>query len=255
MYPQASAQQMVPMNDSYGTFSIPPYTLEGSQTPLTPFTATSNGPWFDSTVSNRATKRFGYTYAGLNDWNSTVEARQSLAVTLMQQMYSPNVYGKRDSVVRSSLPSTREWFVALSVNKFDLRGQSFNILLYIGSNTTSPLATSSSTVGTFPVFAPPIALNTAGLLPQLTAFAEFSLGRWVVDNGEVDVPAWLRKELQWAVTKADGSLVDLSDVPSLNVTVHEQSRAGGATAASLPVWGGKVVYPGVTMGKLGGYHL
>lgn len=255
MHPGLIEQQMVPANDSYGTLTIPPGSLEGPQTPLMPFANTSNGPWFDSTSSNIATKKFGYTYTGLNDWNMTVDQQQTQAITLTHQLYnSNNQFSKRKSSLQS-----RQWFVALSVSKFDLRGQRFNVLFYLGDVPKSPSAMDPSCIGSFPVFPPPI-VPTAAALPRITAFSEYSLraglGQLGVDTEDVACTvAFLKGKLQWVVTRADGSLVDLKGVPSLNVTIYEESVTQGATAASLPVWGGKKVHAEVTRGRAGGWGL
>lgn len=256
---------MVPIKDSgAGTYAISPYTLEGPETPLIPFTMTSNGPWYDSTASNRATKKFGYTYAGLYDWNTTTEQQQSYAVNLIHQLYNPdNKFTKRASTISSAagfprlIPKSKQWFVSISVNKLALLGQRFTILLYLSTPPTAPAPTDTTCIGAFPILPPPIksTSNSAASLPVVTAYSEFSLqsgleGAGVDMEDSAGVVGWLKGKLQWVVVRADGERVDLdglTDGGGLKVEVYEESLARGATAASLPVWGGKVVH-GEVMG-------
>jgi hypothetical protein len=206
---------MVSLQDSYGTFVIPRGTLEGLTTPLQPFSTTENGPWYDSTPESRSLKTFGYTYPEINDWNKTQDQQQKDAVATVNRMYNPNnAFSKRadnaEAQVACSNPSqcgqTREWSIALSVAKFDLFGERFIILFFLGDVPQDPAPTSPRCVGSFPVFPPPKPATAADGYPLVVAYSEYSLNDGLksqnIDGQDVDATkGFLKANLHWVVTK------------------------------------------------------
>jgi len=201
---------MTPLPEAFGTFVIPRGTMEGVHTPLEPFTMSSNGPWYDSSASHRSTKHFGYTYPGLNDWNKTQEQQIADATIMVNSMYNPsNAFSRRSPDGLARRRRIREWSVALSVAKFDLRGERFIILLFLGDVPAKPRPTSAGCVGSFPVFPPPVPPTAAGGFPLVVAYSEYSLndGLKAEGLGGQDVAAtkkYLRANLRWRVTQVDG---------------------------------------------------
>lgn len=202
-----------------GTFVIPAGTMETLSTPLEPFTITANGPWYDSTPASRSIEKFGYTYPGLNDWNKTVEQQQIDATLLVNSMYNPkNVFSKSRRMTEGNnqdsnlaplekrKQQSREWFVALSVAKFDLKGERFIILFFLGDVPANVKSTDPNCVGSFPVFPPPKPATATGGYPLVVAYSEYSLDDGLkakgVDCEDVGATkAYLKKNLRWRITK------------------------------------------------------
>lgn len=203
-----------------GTFVIPAGTMETLSTPLEPFAVTANGPWYDSTPASRSIKKFGYTYPGLNDWNKTAEQQKTDATLLVNSMYNPkNVFSKSKRMTEGNNQNSnlapleqrthqsREWFVALSVAKFDLKGVRFIILFFLGEVPAKVKSTDPNCVGSFPVFPPPKPASAATRYPLVVAYSEYSLDDGLkakgIDCQDVNATKeYLKKNLHWRITKA-----------------------------------------------------
>jgi len=205
---------ITPLSDQYGTFSISPGTTESASTPLEPFSISANGPWYDSS-SARFTSTFGYTYPEIDDWNKTSAQLKSDVSASINQLYNPNnAFSRRSSTFKSQLDGrgsqqTREWFVTLRVSKFDLQGQRFIVVIFLGSvpSDSSNWQSASNMVGSFPVFPPPLPPTTSVGYPQIIANSEYSLEDGLkakgIDTQNLDVvERFLKENLVWGVMKA-----------------------------------------------------
>ncbi|PBP18673.1 tyrosinase [Diplocarpon rosae] len=254
---------LTPQIDQYGTFSIAANSLDTASTPLEPFAANGDSPYFTSS-SVRQTSTFGYTYPEIQDWNQSPAQLTSNVTAAITKLYSPN--GSRvnrragDTQSTGLLPGqqTREWSVGIRVAKFDLDGERFIVRLFLGAIPRDPgaWATSPSCVGSFPVFPPPT--PATGPLPQVIAYSEVSLVQALQEMNRATHDAsattdYLKKSLNWSVQKFDGTVVPVEDIPSLTVTVQDELVTDSGDITKLPTYGKSTTHPEVTRGRAGGY--
>jgi tyrosinase len=122
-------------------------------------------------------------------------------------------------LIRSEI---REWFVAISVSKFDLQGQRFTICIFVGDVPSNPdeWSTSPSCVGCFPILPPSRSGN--GPLPDVTVYDEVSLMNGLqaagYDGQDVGKTVeYLKGALQWGVQLVSIHALELEVIERLIV--------------------------------------
>ena len=150
-----------PQIDYNGTYTERPGTVETINNPLTPFYSDNDGTFFTSATA-RYTRRFGYTYPELIDWNVNATQLSLNARSILNTLYNPT-----SSISKRSLPkrindkqvnttpfqnptsANHQYYINVRVDKAALN-QSFFIHFFLGEppqthNTTltatSPLKT------------------------------------------------------------------------------------------------------------------
>ncbi|PBP16171.1 tyrosinase, partial [Diplocarpon rosae] len=253
---------LTPQIDQYGTFSIAANSLDTASTPLEPFAAHGDSPYFTSSAV-RQISTFGYTYPEIQDWNQSPAQLKANVTAAITKLYSPDgsKFTRRAGEIQSTdlLPGqqSREWSVSIRVSKFDLDGERFIVRLFLGAIPRDPgaWATSSSCVGSFPVFPPP--RPATGPLPQVIAYSEVSLVQALQEMKQATNDAsattnYLQKRLNWRVQKFDGTVVPVEHIPSLAVTVQDELVTDSEDVTKLPTYGKSTAHPEATRGRAGG---
>ncbi|OWP06274.1 hypothetical protein B2J93_2512 [Marssonina coronariae] len=254
---------LTPQLDQSGTFSLAANNVHTASTPLEPFAADGDRPYFTSS-SVRQISTFGYTYPEIQDWNQSPAQLKSNVTAAITTLYGPG--GSKIKRRAGDAPSTdllpgqptREWSVGIRVSKFDLGGERFIIRLFLGAvpQDAGTWATDPGCVGSSPVFPPPA--PAAGPLPQVMAYSEVSLVRALHELGETThdasvMTAYLKEHLNWRAQKFDGTVVPLEHVPSLVITVQDELVTDCGDLTTLPTYGKATAHPGATQGRAGGY--
>lgn len=228
---------ITPQLEPSGSYFLAANTLDTASTQLKPFAPTGDSPFFTST-SARNIGTFGYTYPEINDWSQTPAQLKANVSAAINRMYNPNLPhnqagGDIEARADTSNKQTKEWSVAIKVNKFDLDGERFIIRVFLGSvpQDSKTWATSSACVGSFPVFPPP--KPATGPLPVVLAYSEVSLVYGLYNQGHDpqdvgSVSGSLKTGLQWRVQKVSSSDIVPYDVDTDSVPVrwyHRPRRA------------------------------
>ncbi|KAJ7501098.1 tyrosinase [Mycena galericulata] len=153
-----------------------------------------------------------------------------------------------------------EWTARIQVKKYEVGG-SFLVLLFLGSVPDDPKQwrTSSQFVGAHHVFANSVPDRCANCRANRDAEVEgfVHLNDGIIEHShlgslEPDVVApYLKQNLHWRVQKAGGEAVDLSNVPSLEVTVFATPLTFPPDS-DFPVPGERQHHHGITEGRPGG---
>ena len=243
------------VQDTYGTYTIAPGSTDYSSTGLTPFTSTAAGDFWNS-ESARNLSVWGYTYPEINDWNQTPD---ELAASVTKQVNA--LYGSsRGANVRKharDIPSmtTQEWFVNIAVSKFDLNS-SFLVLVFLGDAPadSSTWMMAPNLAGSLFVSVPPYQRTGQA---KLMIYGEVALKEALQaanlpDSSEAGVIGYLTNNLQWRIQKTDGTVVDNTACPSLNVSVQVEDVTYPANDSDFPTYSNAVEHPEITQGKAGG---
>lgn len=200
-----------PEQDSMGNFVIPPGTVVDTNTPLAPFRVNTGGTYWTSATS-RNIDTFSYTYPELAG-NLSGEQLRASVTTAINKLYNP-----QQSVRRRHLNMTehddsdhfapvREWSLDMGVSKFDLGGERFKILVFIGGvpEDSDDWETSDTFAGSFVVFPPPHPSHL-NFLPRFMTYSEINIDRSLQKHGcdsenLIEVIKFLKENLQWRVQK------------------------------------------------------
>ncbi|THZ10344.1 Di-copper centre-containing protein [Aureobasidium pullulans] len=157
-----------------------------------------------------------------------------------------------------------EYICNIVSQKFAMNG-SYAVYVFLGnvsSNSTEELQLAPNLVGTYSVFSNMpfednhmmnMDLKVTGTVPLTTSLLE------KYENGELrsmlptDVEPYLRKNLQWRVSKYDGGEVAVVQVPDLSLNVVQAQVTPAADETEFPQWGAFTALTSVTAGKAGGY--
>ncbi|KAJ7711400.1 tyrosinase [Mycena metata] len=153
-----------------------------------------------------------------------------------------------------------DWTARIQVKKYEVGG-SFSVLLFLGAVPDDPTQwrTSPNFVGAHHVFANSVPDRCANCRTHRDAEVE---GFVHLDDGITDhsglgslepnvVEPYLTHNLHWRVRKAGGEVVDLSSVPSLEVTVFATPLTL-PPGSDFPVPGERRHHGGITHGRTGG---
>jgi len=281
LYPNAWISSQGQVNP-YGTYGVPPNTVEVATTPLTPFRNAAGQ--FHTSNSARSTATFGYSYPEIPDWNyqgnpagltQYVAGKvQSLYGSTTQQVQQSSVQ-KRDSADSSSLVNDNkyfDWRVDVHANKMVLGGSYF-VHVFLGQPSSDPSAWSSQPelVGDYVVFtnkspSKPDAGNVCRKKDNMISGSVFLTQALLNKIGEVgslnpeDVVKYVKNNIQWRISDMNDNPIDVSSVCDLRVSVSAAQvtlpGAGGSgpTANILPTYGEYVQYTKITQGKPAGVN-
>jgi tyrosinase len=184
----------------------------GSDTPLKPFYADTNGN-FHTSDSVRDHTKFGYTYSELTSGNrddivvsinqlyggSTAPVAKRSLITIAQNVTSSN-----GTDIASYFPS-REYIANIKADKYGTHGSYF-IHIFLGEPSENPAcwSTDPNLVGTHAIFStsagetssqPPVPVT--GTMPLTDALKQHRLGGKLVSLAEMIIVPYLTKNLQW----------------------------------------------------------
>lgn len=244
--------------DSYGTYTIAPNTVETSKTQLTPFTSDTSGTLWDSDTA-RYTSTWGYTYPEIADWSQSPADLAANVTAQVNKLYGPSsgshLRRTHPRDLSTATTKTKEWFVRISVDKFEL-DTSFIILLFLGSPAadTSTWKGASNLAGSLYVSLPPSHrkekghMTTHGEVPLKEALHDAGLA----DYSEKSVVGYLKGNLQWRVQRTDGRVVDTVECESLRIEVRNEEVVPAGDEFGFPRYGAPTSHPEITKGKAGG---
>ncbi|GAW02360.1 tyrosinase [Lentinula edodes] len=188
-----------------GTWTIPPDTVVGKDTDLTPFWNTQSSYWISANVTDT---RF-------HDWQCHKRC-----------LFAPV---KIASTVRNNEQKEFwEWTARVQVKKYEIGG-SFKVLFFLGSVPSDPKewATDPHFVGAFHGFVNSSAERCANCRRQqdvvLEGFVHLNEGIANISNlnsfDPIVVEPYLKENFHWRVQKVSGEVVNLDAATSLEVVV------------------------------------
>jgi tyrosinase len=201
-----------------GTYTITPQSMDNIATSLTPFSSSALGQPYNS-ASSRYVGYFGYAYPEIEDWHQTTQQLKINCTQQIYNLYDPNsIFGKRHDHRHKPVPvpalqkrkqlspgaTTKDWSIALSVNKFDLDGVGFWLRFFVGDIPQNPQDWASTCAGSVQIMPPRLTGN--GPYPELIEYDELSLDDEVAAAGYDPedihgIGRYLGKNLQWRVQK------------------------------------------------------
>lgn len=263
LYPESWVTPVPAQMSSYTTSKG---DIQDSNTPLTPFLASSNGTFWTSDMVRNHT-RFGYTYpelvTGLRNTNVRTQATRSINRLYGQSSPANRFQEERKARGLSGpVPGTtynkqrlkglvfngnqyREWIANVRVKKQAVR-EPFAVHLFLGTVPRDPQMWSLSRehIGSVGVFSaddanamPMGELQISGTVPLTTRLIK------KVESGELlslepkYVENYLRKYLKKAVIGASGRVYNPAGIPTLGVEVFSTLVRAPATEDELPTWG------------------
>ncbi|KAJ7775767.1 tyrosinase [Mycena maculata] len=163
-------------------------------------------------------------------------------------------------------PTILDWTARIQVKKYEVGG-SFSVLLFLGAVPDDPKQWRSSPnfVGAHQAFVNSVPERCANCHRNRDALVEgfVHLDEGIIEHSGMgehgglgslepnDVEPYLEENLHWRVQKAGGQAVDLSNVPSLEVTVFA-TRLSLPAGSAFPVPGERSHHPSITQGRPGG---
>ncbi|PQE08166.1 hypothetical protein CJF31_00008268 [Rutstroemia sp. NJR-2017a BVV2] len=272
MYP---GKYISAMADAYGTYTIPPNTIDTQLSPLKPFAISSTT--FHTSTSARSLSAFGYSYPEITDWNQTASQLTSYVTGRVNALYSIGGANskrmvRRNGRLHSSLgvegghqgkdnTKLREWSASISVSKFDLQGQRFIVRLFCGSIPEKPedWATSSSLLGSVVILPPPVAYDGADKMAHdeivlLREDSNHAHGGYAVPDEEGDgegTVEYLKENLRWRVQfpilHQLNHTLPSSTLRTLQIVVAEQLVTIPNDPSQRPVYGPKTLHPEIVV--------
>jgi len=216
---------------------------------LKPFRDPNDSFW----NSNKSYKYsdLNYTYPeflGLE--NSTQEAIKRAIRDKVERLYNP--------LRANTDPHGYDWTIRVHCKKYELGGSSFQILIFLGEPPADPEQwfASPNYVASHAIFARSgyrscsncmehednLIESILHLNSKIEELAEFGISPFHPDI----VKPYLTKQLHWRVLKVDGTVVDVSDLPSLEIIpVHRALDPDGTVD-------NPVLLPEITHGRPGG---
>lgn len=215
---------VTPLNNSYGTFTESPGTVEDVNSALTPFRNGKGTFHTSATVQN--TKDLGYTYPEVVDW--AVSSQQLAANTraAFNKLYNPmGTLARRASsriYPRANSSTPRLWFINLNV-------QRSSATLFVDFFLGAPPADGSQWGTASNLVVSQAILSEMGSgIGSAPYLAQVPLTRSLVNNGQdtTNVNAtvgYIKSALQYRCRQMDGTVVDCSTLSNLNVAVVDQA--------------------------------
>ncbi|KAM3066915.1 hypothetical protein ACMFMF_009966 [Clarireedia jacksonii] len=260
------------MADAYGTYTIPPNTLDTQLSPLKPFAISSTT--FHTSTSSRALSAFGYSYPEITDWNQTSAQLAAYVTGRVNVLYNSNGANSKRMVRRNGRlhfggdaegeyrgkdnATLREWSASISVSKFDMQGQRFIVRLFCGTvpEKSEDWVTSSSLVGSMVILPPPVSYNEAVeklAHDEIVLLREdFMGGRGehanLDEDGESTVE-YLKDNLRWRVQLLNNTVSSstVTTLRTLQIAVADQLVTIPNDPNQRPVYGPKTLHPEITV--------
>lgn len=277
---------IVPVVNPFGTYAQPRGFLESGDSNLLPFRV-DNGTSFWTSNAVRSTRKFGYTYPELVDWNISEAALASEARASVNKLYNsgsangtnyqrrrlkaetgkigrlqPGGFTEAKEFGRNDFE--RQWTITVKIQRFAYPDP-FAIDFFVGSPPVNPLAwpTASNLVGSFAQF---IAANSeiveVKASSQTLNHGEVSLTRYLVSavqKGSLatlepdSVIPFLTKSLHWRARDMKGRELQLESLAALSIAVGSQAVQPVKVFNQFPVYKELEIYGNITAGKPGGY--
>lgn len=241
---------VTPLNNSYGTFTESPGTVEDVNSALTPFRNGKGTFHTSTTVQN--TRDLGYTYPEVVDWGVSA---QQLAVNVrvaFNQLYNPTgTLARRSSsriYLRAANGASREWFINLSV-------QRSNTALFIDFFLGAPLTDGSQwTTANNLVVSQAILSEMASGTGSAPYLAQVPLTRSLVNSGQDTTKvnatvSYLQNALQYRCRQMDGTVFDCSSLSNLNISVVDQTVQLSNSTDQFHIYGDFNVHPQLQWGN------
>ncbi|KAM0186665.1 hypothetical protein ACHAPC_004449 [Botrytis cinerea] len=267
------------LSDWYGTYTIPPGTIDTASSPLKPFAITSSTFFTSNTC--RSMSQFGYSYPEIMDWNMTAAEMTSYVTGRVNELYnsdgSNSKIKKRNFENRelsseeqhegsSANKTLREWTAALSVSKLDLQGQRFIIRLFLGEIPEDPeeWGRSESLVGSLVILPPPGAVSNeatkALAYDEIVILREPAIGSnykaHEEDGDREGTEEFLKRNLRWRAQleivlidfKLDNAPLHPTSLPTLKIIIGDEVLAMPYDITKKPVYGTKTLHPDIVVG-------
>ena len=214
IYPNSYLQ---PAREPGGNWFLQPGQTINANTWLLPFHGSDRKTAFTS-AKVRSTKKFGYSYPDVKDWQFTgngAAGRLSAAVTArVNSLYNLRGRSAKRSVRGTGLErraTPHEWSVEVSAPNAALGGASYSVSLFLGEKPADAAEWPVKAVGGLYVLAQP----TSPLSGPMIAHTEVILTDFMSDNGidttNIDASrAYLDKNLTWGVQKVSNLSCDLT---------------------------------------------
>ncbi|APA06690.1 hypothetical protein sscle_02g014600 [Sclerotinia sclerotiorum 1980 UF-70] len=259
------------LTDYYGTYTIPPGSVDTASTALKPF-AIDSSTFFTSNTC-RSMSQFGYSYPEIMDWNMTSTQMTSYVTGRVNALY--NADGSNSKIKKRSFKSKepssihqfegsdtnktlREWTAALSVSKFDLKGQRFIIRLFLGVIPDNPKTwgSSESLVGSLVILPPPGSsandASTALAYDEIVVLREPAIGggyKGYDEDGDGEgTEEFLKRNLRWRVQLVDNTPLPSNSLATLKISIGDEVVAIPHDITKKPVYGTKTLHPDIVVG-------
>ncbi|KAI0176329.1 Di-copper centre-containing protein [Hypoxylon sp. FL1284] len=264
---------VVPQPAVYSSHTTSPGEIEDTQTALTPFFSNETHFWTSEAV--RDLEAFGYTYADVANKTrtqviSSINSRYGNFSPASMFLNTDRALSERSSQhpsvgglhragglswnsqtsTRPSLDAVfrgnryREWIANVRVSKHAMGG-SFSIHLFVGEAPSDPTSwpVASNLIGTLGVFAHKgkhrmaSGRKIAGTIPMTSALMQMaSLGE-VASLHEEDVVPFLKSNLVFRVSLADGRTADPRDIDGLCISIVSSMVRAPDSETRLADWG------------------
>jgi len=158
-------------------------------------------------------------------------------------------------------PFTRdyEWLANIRAHK-NMCNSTLFVHVFMGNHSENPADwfNEPNSVGIHTIFArnTPTDLEVTGTLPLTSALED------KIESGELkslcasDVKEYLKKSLDWRVSKGDGTALPYDHYPHLKISIVSSEVKPPASDYDFPEWVGDfTVHDDLTSGKAGGYSL
>ncbi|EKM51950.1 uncharacterized protein PHACADRAFT_262375 [Phanerochaete carnosa HHB-10118-sp] len=215
-------------------------------------------------IAKTINKLYGGPISGA--FAAAAPASAALATPAASKLAAPHNPGPNTELppipVGDAGSSLYDWSARIRVKKYELGG-SFSVLIFLGPVPEDPREwrKSPSFVGTHQAFVNSSATQCANCRTQAAA-GQVTEGFVHLDTaisrlsglGSFEpsvVEPYLKRELSWRIVRANKAVVDLNDVPSLEVIVCA-TQLTLQPGADLPDHGAPQYFSGITAGRQGG---
>ncbi|KAJ6436039.1 Tyrosinase [Purpureocillium lavendulum] len=199
-------------------FSTPAGTVITPESPLQPFFNKDGS--FHTSTSVTETKAFGYSYQGLEYWNSSDTDLKLAATNLINKLYGPtNISTAARSLKQEQ---TTRFFLRIQLDEAEVEGPSWISVYLRGVLAGEMLVTSQPAAGvTHGGFTIDDAVQRAGFRNG----ANDTLLKAVQSSITVDI------------TKEQGSPIPVTSIPSLKIELEEVPYFAASSVDDLPTFG------------------
>jgi tyrosinase len=234
-----------------GTFTIEKGSVQGPDSPLTPFHMNADGDMWTSTTSRNWTS-FGYTYPELMG----TPTNETFTSTL-NKLYKPQTQGLNDTSVHLPPPAQRPNNTNITTQATDWQCEvhmptdikiSYSVRAFLGEPNADPRkwATDNNYVGQLATLSSSrmktdvIMSGSIGLTEKL---AQKHASGELKSLSKADVAAYLKDNFHWRIQALDFSEIPRNNPPAgLNVTVYNVPVAVPESDTEVPTRNGDIEY-------------